>query len=80
VLLRCSSRAAVRDALAASRVELTLPQAQKLCRHLESIIERAVPLRVAIIHAYPSDLLDPWLRLGGQIQRLAVEAFHAPTR
>ena len=57
---------------------LSLPQAQRLAAHAASLEPGAPALRLAVVHTYTSDLLDPWLSLAGALQGLRVETYHAP--
>jgi len=77
-LLLTESRAALQAALAAWPESLTLPQAQKLAAHATGLEPAAAPLRLAIVHTYTSDLLDPWLNLAASTAGLALQTYHAP--
>lgn len=77
-LLEATSRRELRYQLAAATAELTLVQAQALARHLESLPDPTVPLRLGIVHTYTSDLLDPWLRFEALLQGLDPVIYHAP--
>lgn len=77
-LLQMDSRAAVSAELAGWRSPLTLPQAQCLCAHVTTLAPALVPLRLAVIHTYTSDLLQPWLALNGALAGFDLQAYHAP--
>ncbi|MGB0713720.1 MAG: HAD-IIIC family phosphatase, partial [Gammaproteobacteria bacterium] len=68
----------VRQALAAARTALTLPQAQTLTSHVAALSAEAKPLRIGFVHTYTSDLLDPWLQLEAAVQGLDACIYHAP--
>jgi FkbH-like protein len=76
--LGLESRAQLAQALGASRAEITLPQARRLTGRLEELEGAGHPLRLAIVHSYTSDLLDPWLGLEAAIQGLGLDTYHAP--
>lgn len=57
---------------------LTLPQAQRLIAHANGLASTGHALRLAIIHTYTSDLLDPWLGLEASLQGLELHTYHAP--
>ncbi|MFM9916857.1 MAG: HAD-IIIC family phosphatase [Rhizobacter sp.] len=77
-LLRIDSRPALRAALDAWRGVLTLPQAQQLGQHAASLAPVPHPLRVAVVHTYTSDLLDPWLTLQSALAGFDLQVHHAP--
>ena len=58
--------------------DLSVPQAQKITQHLRSLEPSIHTLRLAIIHTYTSDLLDPWLNFHAAIEGLDLETYHAP--
>jgi FkbH-like protein len=76
-LLAIRDRAELRAAVSRSRVTLTLPQAQRLVSHAESLGPSDQPLRLGIVHTYTSDLLDPWLALAAALQGLELHTYHA---
>jgi len=77
-LLGASSGRELRYRLSATATQLTLVQAQTLSRHLESLPEATIGLRLGIVHTYTSDLLDPWLRFEALRQGLHADIYHAP--
>lgn len=77
-LLEIGKRAELSAAIAASRMAFTLPQAERLLSHLESLEPARHALRLAIVHTYTSNLLDPWLRLAAATHGLALDVYHAP--
>jgi FkbH-like protein len=76
--LGTGSRSELRALLAASGMKLSLPQAQQLITHTESLEAAAQPFRLGIIHTYTSDLLAPWLALEAALQGLDLHTYHAP--
>lgn len=77
-LLTLETRAAVRQQLGQLRAPLTLPQAQALRERLVAIEPAPKPLRLAVVHTYTSDLLQPWLDLNAALSGFALETYHAP--
>ena len=77
-LLLAEHRHALHAALATWPDSLTLPQAQRLAAHARDLGSAATPLRLAIVHTYTSDLLDPWLNLSGALAGLDLQIHHAP--
>ncbi|MCP5142244.1 MAG: HAD-IIIC family phosphatase [Gammaproteobacteria bacterium] len=75
--LAIDNRDELRRALLASRVELALPQARKLERHLNDL-GQGDPLRLAFVHTYTSELLDPWLGFEAAVEGFAADIHHAP--
>jgi len=75
--LQTSSRSELRALLAATGVKLTLPQAQEIIAHAESL-GATTAFRLGVIHTYTSDLLDPWLNFEAALQGLALQIYHAP--
>lgn len=77
-LLAADSLAKLRAELAAGRAVAGPAQAQRLASHARSLGGGAQPLRLAFVHTYTSDLLEPWLDLAGALQALEVQCHHAP--
>jgi FkbH-like protein len=77
-LLGIGNLGELRAAVVRSGLALSLPQAQRLAAHAETLESAAPPLRLGIIHTYTSDLLDPWLALAGALQGVKVHIYHAP--
>lgn len=59
-------------------INITLPEAQKITKHLLSIKPADKKFRLGIIHTYTSDLLNPWLEFHSAIQEINLETYHAP--
>jgi len=76
--LAIATRAELRAAVTSSRLPFSLPEAQRLISHAESLEPAAHPLRLGIIHTYTSDLLDPWLHVEAALQGLELQTYHAP--
>ena len=77
-LLQLTSRSNLRAELAALRTPLSLPQAQQLGQHLALMAPALKPLRLAVVHTYTSDLLDPWLTMQFSLVGLELQTYHAP--
>jgi FkbH-like protein len=77
-ILAAGSLAELRSEVSARRLSMTLPQVQRLTVRAEALAPGAPALRVAVVHTYTSDLLDPWVAMAGAIQGLKVEMHHAP--
>ena len=77
-LLQLTSRSALRAELARWRAPLSLPQAQLLSQHSASLLPALKPLRLAVVHTYTSDLLDPWLAVQGSLVGVDWQIHHAP--
>lgn len=77
-LLTLTDRVELRGALEGLPSALSLPQAQRLAAHAAALKPAPQPLRLAVVHTYTSDLLDPWLALSAGLQGLACETYHAP--
>jgi FkbH-like protein len=74
--LSAGTRAEFLDALGPGRPPLSLPDIQRLTAHLETLADALVPLRVAILHTYTSDLLDPYIRFEALAQGLDPAIYH----
>jgi FkbH-like protein len=57
---------------------LTLQQARELTARAQALSASKTDLRVAVVHTYTSDLLDPWLVLAGALCGMTVHTYHAP--
>lgn len=77
-LLSLADRPTLRAELARLPAPLNLPQAQKLAAHAAALPPAPQPLRLAVVHTYTSDLLDPWLALAAALEGLDVQTYHAP--
>ena len=78
VLTRLATRGEVQAMLEGWPAALTLPQANRLFEHLQGLAPGLQPLRLALVHTYTSDLLDPWLATAGALVGLDVQTYHAP--
>jgi len=67
-LLTVRTRAELRSALDSARLTLSLPQVQRLAAHAASLEPAAQALRLAIVHTYTSNLLDPWLAMAAALR------------
>ena len=77
-LLTTGTRAELRGAVAGSRLPFSIPQAQRLVAHAESLEPAVQSLRLGIIHTYTSDLLNPWFAMASALQGLELQTYHAP--
>ena len=77
-LLGYSSRAEVQAAFARKSKSISLPEVNRLIEHVSTLGPPARPFRLAIVHTYTSDLLQPWLTLNGQLAGLDFQTYHAP--
>ncbi|CAN5731611.1 hypothetical protein BH11PSE8_BH11PSE8_06440 [soil metagenome] len=68
----------LRSAVGTWRTPISLPQARQLATHAKSLTVNPTPLRIAVVHTYTSDLLDPWFDMAGALQGLDVQCYHAP--
>ncbi|HEY7204594.1 MAG TPA: HAD-IIIC family phosphatase [Methylomirabilota bacterium] len=76
--LAAKTRAELVDALRPARPSVSLPDIQRLTAHLEKLAEATVSLRIAILHTYTTDLLDPYIRFEGLAQGLDAATYHGP--
>jgi FkbH-like protein len=76
--LNARSRAELRGLVSRSGVKLTLPQAQRLVSHAESLERPTQCLRLGVVHTYTSDLLNPWLELAAALHGFELRTYHAP--
>ncbi len=58
--------------------DLSLPDAQVLTKHLNTLEPPEHTFRLGFIHTYTSDLLNPWLNFHAAVQGLALNTYHAP--
>ena len=77
-LLAIGTRAELRAIIAASRISLSLNEAQSLVARIQTFEPPAHTLRLAIAHSYTSELLDPWLLLAAALQGVDLHTYHAP--
>lgn len=77
-LLATESRPALQALWARWSDAVSLPQARELTVHAASLLPAPTPLKLAVVHTYTSDLLDPWLSLAAAVQGLEVSTYHAP--
>lgn len=77
-LFHLGTRAEVQAMLERWPAALTIPQVNRLSQHLRGLVPTLQPLRLAVVHTYTSDLLDPWLALAGGLVGLDLQIHHAP--
>ncbi len=77
-LLAVGTRDGLRAALATWRNPLSPADAQKLVARAAQMGAPTHDLRLAIVHSYTSELLDPWLSLAAALQGLDLQTCHAP--
>ncbi len=57
---------------------LSLLEAQKLHRHIKETELPTRSFKLAVVHSYTSDLLNPWLDLHAGVHGLDLNTYHAP--
>ncbi|MCB1935720.1 MAG: HAD-IIIC family phosphatase [Nitrosomonas sp.] len=57
---------------------LSLPEARALAKRLNEEEPPTKAFRLAIIHTYTSDLLEPWLNFHAIVQGVDLKTYHAP--
>jgi len=77
-LIKVGSRRELRERADGWSANLSLPDAQTLTRHLDTLEETDHIFRLGIIHTYTSALLDPWLDLHAAAQGITLQTYHAP--
>ncbi len=77
-LLRPTSRSELQAAVARWPAPLALPQAERLRAHALALAPAPRALRLALVHTYTSDLLEPWLAFQAALEGFELQAHHAP--
>jgi len=77
-LLTHSSRSALQAGLAQWPTDLTLTQAEQLRGRALALEGSPRPLRLAVVHTYTSDLLEPWLAMHAALEGFELQTYHAP--
>ena len=77
-LLRHATLGELQSALWAWPAPLSLPQAERLRGHALALAKAPQPLRLAVVHTYTSDLLEPWIALQAALEGFELQAHHAP--
>jgi FkbH-like protein len=72
------TRRGVRRVLGYRRPSLTLPEIQRLSRHLASLGEERRPLRVGILRTYTTELLRPHWALESALAGMDLDLYEAP--
>jgi FkbH-like protein len=75
-LLALRRRDALRQAVQYAAVP-TLPELQRLTEHAASLQPALRDLRLAIVHSYTSELLDPWFGFAAALEGVGVATYHA---
>lgn len=75
---RIESRDELAWTVRSSDADISLPQAARIESRLNELAAPARSLRIAVLHTYTSDLLDPWLSFECALQKLSCEVYHAP--
>lgn len=57
---------------------LSLPEARAITEHALGLAGKAPEFRLAVVHTYTSELLDPWLEFAAALQGFTFAAYHAP--
>lgn len=73
-----ASRSEVLARLGARRTALTLPQMRELGRQLRALSEPALPLRLAVLRTYTTELLRPYWQFEAQLQGFDLQLYEAP--
>jgi len=77
-LLRHTTLGELQSALWAWPAPLSLPQAERLRGHALALTQSPQPLRLAVVHTYTSDLLEPWIACQAALEGFELQAHHAP--
>lgn len=77
-LLALRDRPALNQAVQRLPGPLTLADLQPLAEHAGQLLPAAQTLRLAVVHTYTSELLQPWLDAAAALQGLRLETYHAP--
>lgn len=77
-LLALSDRTMLRQALQQMLQPPSMAQLRALADHAAALQPPLQPLRLAIVHTYTSELLQPWLDGMATLQGLALDTYHAP--
>jgi FkbH-like protein len=77
-LLTARSAQALKSLLAQRNMVPSLAQASKLQKHIDTFLQVSRPVRLAIVHTYTSELLNPWLHFSAALNQLSVDVYHAP--
>jgi FkbH-like protein len=76
-LLEFETRDALRQALQQAATPMST-QIQRITERAAELSPAMVELRLAVVHSYTSELLDPWLALAGALEGLDIKTYHAP--
>lgn len=77
-LLSLGDRSSLLQAVTALPAPLSLADLRPLAAHAAGLGPSAQPLRLAFVHTYTSELLQPWLEIAGALQGLEPHVYHAP--
>ncbi len=72
------TRAEILAGLGSRRTPVTLSQVRTLTRQLRALDEPAVPLRVAVLHTYTTELLQPYWQFEARLQGFELDLYEAP--
>ena len=76
-LLELETRDALRQALQQAATPMST-QIQRIAERAAELSPAMAELRLAVVHSYTSELLDPWLALAGALEGLDIKTYHAP--
>ena len=76
--LQATTSAEILACLRPRRPTLTLPEIQRLTQHLDTLQSPRTSLRLAVLHTYTSELLDPYLRFEALLQGFEAAVYHGP--
>lgn len=77
-LLALSDRDALVQAVRRLPAPVSLADLRPLAAHAAVLQPALQPLRVAFVHTYTSELLQPWLEIAAALYGLVPEVYHAP--
>lgn len=68
----------IKRALSLRGMVPTLSQVARLRQHIQTLSQEPKSIRLAIVHTYTSELLDPWLHFSAALNQLRLDVYHAP--
>lgn len=77
-LLSIADRQALLNAVCNLPAPLSLADLRPVATHAAQIAPALLPCRLAFVHTYTSELLDPWLEVAAALQGLELQVHHAP--
>jgi FkbH-like protein len=77
-LLTLRDRPALNQAVQRLAGPLTLADLQPVVAHAAGLMPAPLPLRLAVVHTYTSELLQGWLDAAAALHGLSLQTYHAP--